>query len=538
VSGAPAELDERVKNLPEGFVRSSARFADRPALEVNDESLSYAELRRRAESLAATLSRHTPPGGPQLTAVFAYRTATAYAGTLAALLRGHGYVPLNRTFPPLRTRTMLERAGCRAVVADRASAEQLDDVLDGIDGPLLVVLPEHDDVAELRARWPDHTVLGASELESPQAFEPAEVEPGSIAYLLFTSGSTGIPKGVMVSHANVVAFVDAMVDRYGITEEDRFSQTFDMTFDLSAFDMFVAWERGACVCCLPASEAIKPGKFIRERDLTVWFSVPSVGLFMKRLGMLKPDRYPSLRWSLFCGEPLPAEIAQAWAEAAPNSTVENLYGPTEATIACTLYRWDPASSPTECRHGIVPIGAPYPGMTVLVADESYREVEPGGEGELLLEGPQVSLGYWQDPEKTAAAFVVPPERTQIHYRTGDLVRRPVAGEPITYVGRLDHQVKVNGHRVELGEIEAALRELAGVDAVVALGWPRTDAGAAAITAFAAGTEADPELLREALAARLPDYMVPRRIHLLDAIPLNANGKFDRGALVKLLEDGR
>jgi non-ribosomal peptide synthetase component F len=302
--------------------------------------------------------------------------------------------------------------------------------------------------------------------------------------------------------------------------------------------MFVAWERGACVCCLPASETIKPGKFVRERELTVWFSVPSVGLFMKRLGMLKPGRYPSLRWSLFCGEPLPAEIAQAWAEAAPNSTVENLYGPTEATIACTLYRWDPASSPAECRHGIVPIGAPYPGMTVLVADEDQREVAPGGEGELLLAGAQVSLGYWQDPEKTAAAFVVPPEREQIHYRTGDLVRRPVADEPIMYVGRLDHQVKVNGHRVELGEIEAALRELTGVDAVVALGWPRTDAGAAAITAFAAGTEADPELLREALAKLLPEYMVPRRIHLLDAIPLNANGKFDRGALVKLLEDGR
>ena len=118
-----------------------------------------------------------------------------------------------------------------------------------------------------------------------------------------------------------------------------------MTFDLSAFDMFVAWERGACVCCLPQAELIKPGRFINESRLTIWFSVPSTGLFMQRLGMLKPDRYPTLRWSLFCGEPLPIDVARSWAEAAPESIVENLYGPTELTIACTLYRWDPSARP-------------------------------------------------------------------------------------------------------------------------------------------------------------------------------------------------
>ncbi len=528
-------MDERLRNLHGGFLQSATRFADRPALEVDDRVLSYRELMVRATALGATLERHTPELGPPLTAVFAYRSATAFAGVLAALLRGHGYVPLNRTFPPQRTRGMLERSGCRAVIADRDSAGQLDEVLEGLDTPLLIVLPDHDEVDELRRRWPAHTVLGAHELEQSDEFAPATVEPDAIAYLLFTSGSTGIPKGVMVSHRNVVQFVDVMVDRYAIDENDRFSQTFDMTFDLSAFDMFVAWERGACVCCLPPADTIKPGKFIQDHRLTVWFSVPSVGLFMKRLGMLKPDRYPTLRWSLFCGEPLPMEIAAAWADAAPNSIVENLYGPTEVTIACTLYRWDPQRSPGECHHGVVPIGAPYPGTGVLVAGADLREVAPGGEGELLLTGPQVSLGYWEDPEKTAAAFVVPPGREQVHYRTGDLVRRPAGEGPITYVGRIDHQVKVNGHRVELGEIEATLRELAGFDGVVALGWPRTQAGAAAITAFVAGVGVDPEALRAAVADRLPEYMVPRHVHVIDEIPLNANGKFDRAALVRILE---
>ena len=361
--------------------------------------------------------------------------------------------------------------------------------------------------------------------------------PDDIAYLLFTSGSTGIPKGVMVAHRNVRHFLDAMSERYRLTAEDRLSQAFDLTFDLSVFDMFMGWEAGACVCVLPASAQLKPAMWVVEQGLTVWFSVPSLALLMKRFGMLKPGRFPSLRWSLFCGEALPAELVVAWAEAAPESVVENLYGPTELTIACTLYRWDPARSPAESTAGLVPIGAPYPGMTTLIADDELREVEVGAEGELLLAGPQVTPGYWQDPEKTAAAFVVPPDQSAVYYRTGDLVRRPADGSPITYVGRVDHQVKINGYRVELGEIEAAIRDAAEVDEVVALGWPRTATGAAGVAAFVAAEALDVDALRASLAARLPDYMMPSSIHLLANMPLNSNGKFDRHALVRLLADG-
>ena len=188
-----------------------------------------------------------------------------------------------------------------------------------------------------------------------------------------------------------------MTRRYEITEHDRFSQTFDMTFDLSVFDLFVAWSRGACVCVMPSESFLKPAGWIAESELTVWFSVPSLALHMKRFGMLKPDRFPTLRWSLFCGEALPVEAAEAWAAAAPASVVENLYGPTELTIACTLYRWSAKTSPPECSAGLVPIGHPYPGMEALVVDESMQEVVPGGEGELLVAGPQVTPGYWSDP---------------------------------------------------------------------------------------------------------------------------------------------
>jgi amino acid adenylation domain-containing protein len=430
---------------------------------------------------------------------------------------------------------MLERAGCRAVIVDSESEEQLDQVLQGIKEPLLLILPERREVEAIARRWPVHTVLGSEDLEPPEAWEPDAVSPDSVAYLLFTSGSTGIPKGVMVAHRNVIPFIDVMVHRYGITEEDRFSQTFDMTFDLSVFDMFVAWEHGACVCCPSQKTLIKPGKFIQEARLTVWFSVPSTGVFMKRLGVLKPNQYPTLRWSLFCGEPLPVEVTKAWVEAAPQSVVENLYGPTELTIACTLYRWDQQTSARECELGAVPIGKPFPGMKALVVDETLREVPPGDEGELLMTGPQLTLGYWQDPERTAAAFVVPPGQDTTYYRTGDQVRRPFGDDPLRYLGRLDQQIKIHGHRVELGEVEAVLRDEAEVDTAVALGWPITSSGAAGIVAFLGEANADVEAIRARLKTRLPGYMVPRELHLLREFPLNTNGKVDRKALLKMLE---
>jgi amino acid adenylation domain-containing protein len=524
-----------VRSLRSGFERSCAEHPDRPALELGGNTLTYAELRARAAAIAATLQRHAPGDDPPLTALLASRTVTAFAGVLGVLYRGHGYVPLNPKFPADRNREMLERAGCGALVVDVERVPALEPLLAEFERPLIVLVPELERADELAARLPRHTVLAAPELESADALELARVDPDGIGYLLFTSGSTGKPKGVMVAHRNVVAFVDVMVERYGIGVHDRLSQTFDLTFDLSAFDMFVTWERGACLCCPPEAALMSPGRFIRDAELTVWFSVPSTGVFMRRLGALKPDAFPSLRWSLFCGEPLPVEVARAWAAAAPESQVENLYGPTELTIACAVYAWDGERSAAEAEHGVVPIGEPYPGMRAIVVDESLRQVDPGQTGELLLTGPQVTLGYWQDAEKTAAAFVVPPGQEAVFYRTGDRVRRPAAGRPMTYLGRVDHQIKVLGHRVELGEIEAALRDATGIDAVVALGWPLTESGAGGVVAFVGDLDVDVPATLAASRERLPAYMVPRTLHLLAKLPLNANGKFDRRALRERLE---
>jgi amino acid adenylation domain-containing protein len=521
--------------LPYGFFRWAAQSPDRLALEIEGRPLSYGELARHAKAIAATLLEHAQDEEPPLTAVLAHRSVTAFAGVLGVLARGHGYVPLNPGFPPARNRAMLERSGCEALIIDSGAKADVGSLLAGLDRELLLVLPEEEDVEPYARLWAPHRVVGASEPKAIDLPEPVPVRSDDPAYLLFTSGSTGIPKGVAASHANVRAFLDAVAQQYDFTEDDRFSQTFNLTFDLSVFDMFAAWDCGACVCCPSDKSLLNPANFIKRSEVTVWFSVPSIALFMRRLRVLKPASFPTLRWSLFCGEALPEALAREWSEAAPASTVENLYGPTEATIACTGYRWESVRSAAEAELGLVPIGQAFSAMSTLVAGDALEEVEPGGAGELLLSGPQVVAGYWNDEQATSRAFVSMDGRS--YYRTGDRVRRPAGEGPLRYLGRLDTQIKVLGHRVELGEVEAAIRDETGVDAVVAVGWPSSPSGAAGIAVFVADTRVDPAALTAALGRRLPGYMVPREVRLLPELPVNANGKWDRAALIRFLDEG-
>jgi amino acid adenylation domain-containing protein len=531
---AASGVNEPVVGLCSSFFRWAAEAPARRALEVDGSAFTYGELGERARAIMAALIEHKPDARVPLTAVFGHRSVTAFAGVLGALARGHGYVPLNPAYPPARNRAMLERAGCEAVVVDSRATPGLGGLLEGLDRELILVLPDEADVESYAHKLAPHRVIRVHGLGS-EALEPLPVERSDPAYLLFTSGSTGTPKGVAVTHANVRAFLDSVADRYDFTAADRFSQTFSLTFDLSVFDLFVAWQHGACVCCPSEKDLLNPADFIRRSEITVWFSVPSIALFMRRLRALKAQSFPTLRWSLFCGEALPAEVARDWSVSAPNSVVENLYGPTEATIACTAYRWDSGRSPEESELGIVPVGHPLGEMSTLVTRDDFREARPGHVGELLLSGPQVVKGYWRDEEATARAFVSVDGRS--YYRTGDRVRRPAGDGPLRYLGRLDNQIKVLGHRVELGEVEAAVREETGVDAVVAVGWPRSSAGAAGIAAFVADTRVDVADLRRRLARRLPGYMVPREVRLLPDLPLNVNGKWDRAALIRLLDEG-
>jgi acyl-CoA synthetase (AMP-forming)/AMP-acid ligase II len=258
-------------------------------------------------------------------------------------------------------------------------------------------------------------------------------------------------------------------------------------------------------------------------------------MFASKLGLLQPDAFPTLRWSLFCGEALSANLAAAWQQAANNSILENLYGPTEATIAITQYRWNSSTSPAECLRGLVPIGSPFDGQQVCAVSEDLAPVPSGESGELCLGGSQVTRGYLNDPEKTAGSFVrLKHTGDQIWYRTGDLVRQDERG-CLFYLGRRDFQVKVNGYRVELQEIDLVLREAARTELAIAIAWPVSDGSASGIIAILSGSDpAQDGQVIAACQARLPRYMVPNHIYHFPQIPLNVNGKIDRGKIAEML----
>ncbi|WP_037898280.1 amino acid adenylation domain-containing protein [Streptomyces sp. NRRL S-920] len=512
------------RRLGAGLLEQASTRPGNVALTLGRRTYTYEEFTATARRWAAALVE-TTGGRPRRVGVFAARSQVSYLGVAAALFAGAAFVPLNRKFPLSRTRTMLERADVDAVLVDAASAPQLPEILASMASRPVIVLPEtpRADVPALHG----HRVLDAADLAAfaPLAELP-EPAPDDLAYLLFTSGSTGVPKGVPVTHANVRAFLDAHQDRYHLTADDRLTQTFDQTFDLSVFDLFMAWEHGARVCAMDPIELLAPFKYVERNGITVWFSVPSVAAVLRKRGVLLPGTMPTLRWSLFCGESLPRATAEAWQAAAPHSVVENLYGPTELTIACTAYRWDPATSPAECVHDNVPIGRPHSGLDALVVDEHDNEVADGEAGELCVAGPQTTPGYWRAPELTAQRYFERDGRS--YYRTGDLVRH-IDGQYVC-LGRNDQQVKVGGHRVELGEIEAAARRAGALEAV-ALVWP--DAGT--ITAVVVGVD-DPRALSDACARELPAYMVPKAVHVIEEMPVNSNGKVDRAALRRFLAD--
>jgi non-ribosomal peptide synthetase component F len=329
---------------------------------------------------------------------------------------------------------------------------------------------------------------------------------------------------VRISHGSLAHYFSLLDEDYGFAADDVFSQTFDLNFDCAMFDMFGAWGAGACIDPVPAAAYRDIPAYITGRGITVWFSVPSTIALQRRLGVLRPGSLPSLRWSLFAGEALRAADAADWQTAAPASTVGNLYGPTELTITVTGHRWDPATSPGLCVNGLAPIGSLHPGHDhFLLSDDGGPA---GAEGELCVTGPQLTPGYL-DPADGEGRFVEHARRRW--YRTGDRVRRLADGQ-LVYLGRRDSQVQIQGWRVELTEVEHAVRGCADVSDAVAV--TRPAAAGLELVVFYTGSPRRPADLARNLRAALPAGMMPRAILHRDAFPLNSNRKIDRGALAR------
>ena len=517
-------------NLALPFHNQSIRNPESLALFVGGERFSYAELSNLARNISGWLGQNSRKTSGRV-GILASRTVEAYAGVLGILWSGEAYVPITPNTPEDRLIRILQQTNLDALIADQAG-------LDLLSGRLLEHVPAR--ILFRTGAKPPQSALGFPEVEFKSFTELAEEGPDrpvyvpgdALAYIIFTSGTTGTPKGVMIENASVTQFIDIMNQRFDLRADDRVAEASELTFDASVFDMFMAWSSGAALYVVPKEQLMAPAKFIRDHELTLWFSVPSTASFMARMKMLKPGAFPSVRISIFAGESLATATAQAWQIAAPNSIVENFYGPTELTVDVIAQRLEDPPYVTKNR-GTLAIGTPFPGVQAGIVDANLNFLPRGEEGELVVSTRQAARGYFQDPDLTAARF--PTLGGRRWYRTGDLACEDLSGI-FHHLGRIDNQVKILGNRVELEEVEAHLREILSTDMVAVVAWPVADFRATGIVAFHCAPGVTREEVREEMKKRVPDYMIPKRIHLLDTLPLGATGKIDRKALTRMLDE--
>jgi len=360
-------------------------------------------------------------------------------------------------------------------------------------------------------------------------------DPSEIAHLLFTSGSTGVPKGVMITHSNVISFIEWAVRYFGFRSTDRISGHPPLHFDLSTFDIYGALAAGAELHLVPAELNVNPralAALIRDHELTQWFSVPSVLTYMAKFDAVAAGDFPALERLLWCGEVLPTSVLIQWMRRLPHVRFTNLYGPTEATIASSFYT---VAAPPVNETDPISIGTPCDGEELLVLDSDQRPVPQGEAGELYIAGVGLSPGYWRDDTKTSEVFVSDPRRPSTAeriYRTGDLARLGEDGL-VYFLGRADSQIKSRGYRIELGEVEAAVNAVPGVRECAVVGVQTGDfEGTTICCAFSVldDSRLTPPELRKRLKKMLPPYMIPARWMTLTTLPTNVNGKIDRKEL--------
>lgn len=520
------------RNLAYPVYRQSRRTPGRLALVADETELTYADLVRRAERIASTLRAHGLGLGSRV-GILGSRSLIAIEAVLGAAWSGASYVPLGLRWPDARLQAALARTDIDAVIVDAGGMAQLTPAV--LRTTRLFLLPD-DEAVRTVPRAPGRKVLSLAALpDSVEFAEPATMSAADVAYVIFTSGTTGVPKGVIVATGSATAYLAALGARKALTADDRASQFTELSFDPSMGEIFLPWYAGASLHVVPALSRMSPARFIRDRRLTVWGSAPAAIAWMRDTRSLQPGSLPGLRYTSFGGEPLPLAAARAWQAAAPNSVVDNLYGPTEATVDCVGQRIEPGATPIVTPgRDVLAIGTPHPGTELAVLGPDRRPVPKGAIGELAIAGQQLSIGYLGAPETTAERF--PNIDGKRWYLTGDLAMQDASGV-FHHLGRLDNQIKIHGHRVELEDIEAHLRAVAEVSQVAALAWPIEDGVARAIVGFVAQSAVPAQSIRQALRDRLPAHMVPAQIHKVSALPQNAAGKLDRRALIARLQAG-
>lgn len=483
--------------------QSLVTYRDKNAFYIREQYYSYGALQERAQAISSYLNLHNTSRLP--VGVIGYDAFETYAAIIGIMLSGAAYVPIHPANPMDRNTSIIEQSELCFVFAPNTSYSF-----------------EHlIDISKTK-------VITVADLSSASFERNHIISPNDIAYILFTSGSTGVPKGVPITHHNLESFIDSFFALgYELNSNDRFLQMFDITFDLSVMSYLVPLLKGACAYTVPF-DSVKYMfiyELLENHKLTFTLMVPSI------LSYLRPYfseiELPELKYSLFCGEALYADITQEWKRCIPNAKVQNVYGPTEATIFCMTYD---CSNVLKENNGMVCIGNPVKNCDILIVDEESKPTN--AKGELCLGGPQVTQGYLKNEEKNASSFFMYNEAR--YYRTGDLAYADKDGE-ILYAGRKDYQVKVmGGFRVELSEIEHHVRVYTSISGVAAVAVPNA-MGISQIFLFVEQLNKEVSEVIDYLKTQMPEYMIPAAIHSLVAFPLNSNGKTDRKELEKMIQ---
>lgn len=503
-----------ISNLGIAFQEIVRRHKDRTALiyPATGERVTYGELNLLVDRIAGILSAKGLRRG-QVAAMFHDKSPAAFAAMLACLRLGIIYTNLDPDSPWERLHKIL--GTCRPSMIINAFQEmpfgadlEANGFVNILHLPEMQVLAEHDTSS-------DYPIIHG----------------GSPAYIMFTSGSTGMPKGAVMSHANLLWFIAWARERFAITPDDILTNVNPIYFDNSVFDFYSAMFSGAALVPITADQVRDTRlvvRLINSAGCTIWFSVPSMLVYLLTTRALAASDFPSIRKIIFGGEGFPkTKLRQLYDMFDARAELENVYGPTECTCICSAYTVSAADF--QDMQNLAPLGllAQNFAFEILPLDETDPDF-----GELFLRGPQVGLGYYNDPERTANVFMQNPRHSfyaDPGYRTGDLVRKDASGR-LHFKGRADFQIKHMGYRIELEEIEAALNTLPDVKECAVI-YQQLGEGLGQIIAFAAtGLPVSSEDLLHKITGIVPRYMTPRRVIVMDLLPKNANGKIDRAAL--------
>lgn len=508
------------------FETSVAKAPKAIAVETEENKVTYRTLDKRANQIAHYLVEGGVEPNDRI-CIFTGKNEHAYAALLGTLKAGACWVPIGFGQPRERLCKLVQKIDPKFIIADDMTLFEACKLRDTCDDVLPILILNSDQSNSSKHIGSDSD-LGAYSSEKPVIQGRSEDD---LAYIIFTSGSTGMPKGVMVLHRNIVQFLGLCHDFFNVDEGSRFAHHSDLTFDPSLFDLFYGWSRiGTVIPFDRPSYRINPTLFLKKFKINIWFSVPSAISGIVESGGLEEEAIQSIKHLLLTGEVIQGNLVRQWYDANPTIKIYNVYGTTETAIISHWYLIPRDFDPDKP----VPVGSLLPGFrTYLMSGNDL--VPPGGVGECLDYSAQISPGYWADEEETIARFVrnpLDPRMPQVWYRSGDLLRLRTDGL-YEYLGRVDNQVKIRGHRIELGEVENTLEKHPLVaEAAVIKGGSKDRPNEARLIAYIAGREgATEKKLRLYLEEHLPRYMIPLNFIIGNLpLPRNNNGKIDRASL--------